>query len=475
MPPTPLRLSLHHLARARQRALRPFALFAFVALPSAPVAAHAPAEVTQFVSTTPADVIIATNRGLVLGDLNSRSWSLLCNEALGPLGVSTSSSYHLVALPSGRWLLASVDGLTFSDDRGCSWQDLPALPGLSTPALVQHPSDPTQLYIATYDGKNEGAVRVSRDGGESFETLLQVPGSQFTSSLLVAPTDPVTLYIATIGQDANRKLQLQVASSTDGGAHWEWSVVPRMDTENGLRLLAVNLARPQELLARASASEPALGERLLWSRDGGKTFTSPMTLNALKTAAFSHDGTVAYAGGVDGLWRASDEARTFAQVPLTARIAFVEEREGTLLAGGYYNGLDAMRDGVGVWTDGADPVLQRWMHLNEVSRQADCPAPSAAQTKCASMWQDWLIENPPAQSVPEAGVPIVDPSRDAGTRDATNQEAGDGRDAGTSAEGMPPASESSDGCTLRPNARGNALGLLAALALFLRRRRSRAG
>ena len=111
-------------------------------LVSARAAAHAPVEVRQIISSAPANVILGTNRGLIFGDPTSRSWSLLCNEALG---VSTTAPYHVVMLASGRLLLATTDGLRFSDDRGCSWQDLPALPGLSTPALVQHPSDPQRI------------------------------------------------------------------------------------------------------------------------------------------------------------------------------------------------------------------------------------------------------------------------------------------------------------------------------------------
>ncbi len=389
------------MAHRSSRFLSVFSLLACALIcPGSRASAHAPAQVAQFVSSNPDNVILATNRGLVLGNLNTRSWSLLCNEAIGVHGVSTSSSYHVVTLASGRWLAATVDGLSFSDDRGCTWQDLPALPGLSTPALVQHPNDPSRLYAATYD-KGQGTVRVSTDAGESFQTLFETPAGQYPSSLLLAPSDPVTLYVATIGLGDDKKLQLHVSSSSDGGATWQSSLVPRTDTENGIYLLAVNPARPAELFARGAADEPSLGERLLWSQDGGKTFTSPLTMRELQTAAFSRDGSAAYAGGVDGLWRADDAARTFMQVPMTARIACVEERAGELLAAGYYEGLDAMRDGVGVWMDGA---FQRWMDLDEVSDQANCPAPSTAQAKCDQLWQDWLLENPPPPSAIDAGT-----------------------------------------------------------------------
>ncbi len=439
--------------------------------------AHAPAAVAQFVSRDPSDVILATNRGLVLGALDTRKWSLLCNEALGVRGVGTSSSYHLVVLPSGRWLLASVDGMSFSDDRGCNWQELSALSDFSTPALVQHPNDPLQLYVATY-AKGETGIRVSRDGGESFQILLPVPDGQYTSSLLVAPTDPVTIYLATVGLGDDKKLQFQVFGSSDGGSTWRHAVVPHMDGENELYLLAVNPAQPNELFARAAADEPGLGERLLWSQDGGQTFTSPLTLNTLQTAAFSPDGSVAYAGGVDGLWRADDATRAFMQVPMTARIACVEQSEDELLAAGYYNGLDAMRDGVGIWMGSA---FERWMDLDEVSDQADCPAPSTASDKCAQLWQDWQLENPnPAWSDADAGASSIGSAGDAGdaggsdaTRDSADSSTGDrGSKAKAPSDNAGSAARSEGGCDVRghPHSCGHALIALA-LALWWRARR----
>jgi hypothetical protein len=427
------------------------------------VHAHAPAEVLQIVSDKPDALILATNRGLIYGNLQTRAFSLLCNEALD---VGTSAPYRTASLPSGKLLVGDSAGLRASDDRGCSFAAVPALAQLSVPDMVQDPREPKRIFVTTA-GVGAGGLRVSDDEGATFKTLLSVPDDDFLGSLLLVPGAPAQLYTSAVvlhKDTPTYTYSYYVAHSSDEGQTWSKSEVALTDDERDVTLLAVNPVRPQELLARATGSEPILGERVLWSNDGGKTFSSPITLRALRTAAFSTDGKVAYVGGVDGLWSATDEARTFQQVPGTARLSTLRSQSDGLLAAGYYEGLDARQDGIGL-RGPSDTGFSRWFDFVEVGEPFTCPAPSTVDARCRPLWRDWTIENPSLSAGTDADVALDAGAAASSLRDAGHATTGDAlaaRDAGTQ------AARRSDpgGCTVSPRPTSYASGLAGLLSVL---------
>jgi len=441
--------------------------------------AHAPAEVLEFVSDKPDDVILSTNRGLIFGNPATGSWTLLCNEALD---VSISRPYRTALLPSGRLLVGESIGIRYTDDRGCTVRGLESLAGLSTPDFAQDPTEPKRVFVTTA-GTGQNTVRVSDDEGGTFRTLLTGSEDDYFANLLVVPSSPVQVYVSLIVLDPMGNYKYALVHSADAGVTWTRSEVVLEDSERDLTLLAANPANPLELLARATNVEPAAGERLMWSRDGGKTFSSPIKLSALRAAAFSSDGQVAYAGGKDGLWQARDEARTFVQVPATARVSALDVVGDKLLAGAYYKGIDAPEDGVGI-ASASNLEFAPFVNFNQVSQHATCPAPSMADKLCESLWRDWMVENPVLGSGPDAGAGA---GTDAGTgvdaSVAAPDAAGAAPDAGTRPGADSDASTSgpdeSGGCSCNVGGRtsgqsaanGLGLSLLVLLAMRLFRRR----
>ena len=459
------------------------------------VLAHAPPEVWQVVSRTPESTILATNRGLIFGNRAAQSWSLLCNAAFG---ADTTLEFRAAQLPSGRLLVAVNDGLRIGEDHGCSWRRADALravstdgglpPGVSTPFLVQDPTTPNDVYVATY-AVGAGGVQLTSDGGESFTRLLAVADDDYVGSLLLAPGPPVQLYAEITHFPPMQAFTFFVSHSSDGGRTWDRNQVPLTPNEVDLRLLAVNPLHPAQVVARASAAEPSNGERVLFSRDGGKTFSSPITVRALRAAVFSHDGNTLYIGGVDGVQRArvTDGELSFEPVPGTARISDFEQSDTELLACGYYQGLELALDGVGsaamdqtatVTPSATRPAFTHWLDFNQVQDSVECPAPSTVGQDCASLFRDWLIENPP---------PLDAGSRDGGNQVAAAMDAGIAAQAGDAARSpgdgaaradasSPGQHDSSSGCALAPAAdlsvTGLALGLLNLTLAGRRRRRA---
>ncbi|MEY4509207.1 MAG: hypothetical protein RLZZ450_1329 [Pseudomonadota bacterium] len=424
--------------------------------------AHAPAEVLQIVSSKPDALVIATNRGLIYGNLQTRAFALLCNQALD---VGTSTAYRTAVLPSGKLLVGDSLGLRASMDRGCTFAAVSALAQLSVPSMVQDPSNPRRVFVTT-SGTGEGGVRVSDDEGATFATLLKVPDEEFLGSLLIAKGDPARLYTAAVVLHKDTPTftySYYLSRSVDGGKTWTRADVALTDDERDVTLLAVNPVRPEELLARATASEPALGERVLWSNDGGETFSSPITLRSLHTATFSADGKTAYLGGLDGVWQATDDTRTFEQVADTARTSTLLGGSDGLLAAGYYKGIDARQDGVGV-RGPSDTGFSRWFDFVEVDEMFSCPAPSSADARCRVEFRDWQVENPSLSADSDAGTQSGPGEAGVAPHDAgltTQLDAQVSADAG----GRPSRHDDNGGCSLVGPQAGNA-GWLSALFLL---------
>lgn len=430
----------------------------FLTVPSAllasPAAAHAPPEVLQVISSAPDDVILATNRGFIFGSRTRDTWSLLCNEAFG---VSTSSQYQSALLPSGRMLVGEHGGLRYSDDRGCTWERHPELGKLSTPALAQHPEARARIYLTVYgfDGSDmvpgQGGVRRSDDGGETFRTVYRAPEGEFLNSLLVSGGEPGHVYasVTTFGIAGTEYLVLH---SSDGAKTWQRHRIDAdVKKEMDVTLLAINPSNPQEILARATGAEPVLGERLLWSSDGGRSFRAQGSWPVLRSAAFSADGKIAYVSYRDGLLRATGAARTFTKVGASARISSVVTDDQELMVSGYYAGEASPLDGLAT-APVSDPEarFETYMNFSQVRTHARCPAPSTAEQDCESLWLDWSrelgIDQQGGAPDREAGVsaPVGDEedgeddddsdraARDAGRRDGGTRGSGDARAATTS-------------------------------------------
>ncbi len=176
----------------------------------------------------------------------------------------------LIALPQSRFhalgrdpkdplrlYAATGEGLKVSADGGLSWQSL--LVGGEQKevfTLAVHPQDSDTLFVGRRDG-----LWQSRDGGRSWESM-SFPGS-VPLALALAPSDPETLYLATS--------RLGVFRSTDGGKGWEGISEGLPEARAG--------GRPEEIRTLvvgpldANTVYVALsGHGIFRTRDGGKSW-----------------------------------------------------------------------------------------------------------------------------------------------------------------------------------------------------------
>jgi hypothetical protein len=365
----------------------------------------------------------------------------MCNESLQ---ISTSEKPDLAYLEDGRLWVATHVGLQSTAD-GCSWQGVDPVGTVSTQVVQKDPSRPNRVYIASY-GQGQGGIRVTEDGGASWTMLMPVPDNDFLRAMRIPPEQPDRVYACGSTFDTTGKQMHYIARSSDRGTSWERSDIAVLDGELSVRLLAVSPKDPEVLLASVTAGEPRVDlERLLVSRDGGKSFSSPLGIKDLKDAAFSADGTTVWVAGLEGLWRSSDDMQTFERIGAAEYMTCVVEHDGKLFAGGYYSGLAAVLDGIGVSADHGD-AFQPWMAFKDVADPIDCDPSSFTAMTCTMPQSDWQRErgqfgNGSSSVFPDAGLP----ASDSGVTQSDAGPTSNAPDAGTTTAGRGGAGKGSVG------------------------------
>ena len=350
------------------------------------VAAHAPPEVIRVLSRAANDTVVATTRGILRGDRVMRRFSLLCGQAFNaPAG----SRYEVARMATGRLLVGDAVGLRVSDDAGCTWQPHPELGALAVLALAQ-PSAPLQPLYAAVEADGHSSIRYSDDGGGHFRLLHAAPQGTRIESLRVLPETPPQLVAVASTEDWTRYLVLRSVGAADA---LEVHVLRVDASETSVTLLAVNPADPTELVARAQNRETLEGDRLLLSRDGGRSFADAGRFVGIASAIFSDDGANLYVGTAAGLLHAGTPSRTLAPVGDSAGLGALTVHDGELLVGGYFAADGASLGGLATTALGAPgATFSPWLRYDDVRSQLTCPAPSTAERDCAFDWLDWTAE-----------------------------------------------------------------------------------
>jgi photosystem II stability/assembly factor-like uncharacterized protein len=242
----------------------------------------------------------------------------------GPYG---SPSTDIIMTPQGK-ILAAVDRLYRSDDRGANWRASSG--GLNTTIrkLLRQPGgniialgQPTSLYYSTDDGIswNQGTVDV------------QPPYN--IVCLAAAPNG--TLYAG--GMNGLINFSSGIFRSTDSGRTWHYLSLGGMNVE---ALLADS---DSTLIASVNGAGDIGSPSIRRSTDSGATW-SIVTGNAFEVgggaSGFIIDSTGNYwASGHSGPWRSTDRGRTWDSVaspfhyPAAALTSMAAMTDGTIIAG----------------------------------------------------------------------------------------------------------------------------------------------
>ncbi len=240
--------------------------------------------------------------GMFRSDDGGQSWHQaatgLANPDLFPVAVSPEDPDLVLAG-------GTITGFFRSADGGAHWSTVPGV--LRVPAMTFVPATARALV-----GDNSGKIRASDDGGVTWRVVSNGLGASASAIAASAGATP-TVFTG----DSQGRIQ----RSDDGGSTFT----------------AVGRGLPKDLVASIALSPDYASDHTAWAsmsqtgvfrtRDGGTTWTKTSRgltgdhqAHVVKTTEYrsiaagaSASGTVLYEAGFDGLFRSTDEGRTWTQ------------------------------------------------------------------------------------------------------------------------------------------------------------------
>lgn len=256
--------------------------------------------------------------GLARSPDGGKTWQLQEPRARGAY-LGASILFDQVALASAptrplRVYAGVMDGALRSDDGGLTWafsQFNDGISGGRPAAVAVHPTDPNLVYVAG----QHGLLR-SRDGGRTWNGVLTEHPFNDMSAVAFDPGQPQKILAASWNGGLTQSL--------DAGTTWQ----PILGSGEFLRVSAL-VIHPQNsslVLAPALFEDEALIYR---SVDGGANWAPSDTgiEGVIRRLIFSADGSQAIATGDEGVFRSTDDGRTWqrvAEAPSGARAVLLQ-------------------------------------------------------------------------------------------------------------------------------------------------------
>lgn len=350
-----------------------------------------PASVSVRIAPGDPDRLLAAHTfGLLVSDDAGASFRWVCEGAIG-YGGTYDPDYAIAA--GGRIYATTFQGLRFSDDGGCTWQDVG--PPLQNPTFVEEVEigPDGRVWAGTTTNSLPNDVYVSTDGATFTSAGLTSPDTLW-HRLRIAPSDGNRIYVSGLQIPASGPELARLEVSTDGGANFDPLPVDDFAFGPGpdLFLEAVHPTDPDIVFARVRGARSPVGDDIYRSDDGGQNWSLVLSMAGTITAfTLRADGQTIIAGTVTpcegeeldadkGCVRIStDGGQTFDTPGEEPKMACVAERaDGTLLACGDNAGAEA-------FAIGRSPDAMSWTALarfTDVAGPLDCPA-GTLQNDCA--------------------------------------------------------------------------------------------
>jgi hypothetical protein len=273
------------------------------------------------------EMYLGVTFGLLVSRDDGAHWWWTCEQNVGYEG-TFDPKYAIDA--EGTIYATTFDGLRVSRDGGCSfetaldiWVD-----------AIDLGSDGT-VWVGTAESGLPNAIYKTTDHGRTVQKVGLESKTIWWKSIRVAPSDARTIYVS--GYQVGPTVAVFVNRSTDGGATWE--AMPTAGIQLGSRPLVlvdgVDPTDPRIVYARSIKATVSNGDTLYRSADGGATWTevlaSPKPIGGVAVRA-SGDVVVGTVDNPDPdsekgcIYRSTDRGVTFGGCELGPQVACLGER-----------------------------------------------------------------------------------------------------------------------------------------------------
>ncbi len=271
-------------------------------------------------------------RGSLVGILVVMSTLLSgCGRTLTEIGLLPGDSPSSVVSPvEEKW-------------PGSPWTRYTLGGGGGQPGIAIDPTNPDVVYVTT----DNGGIVKSTDGGETWFPIINNIGNRRLGDIALDPLDPQVVYVvaevyARRPRWSDDPVNGELYRSLDGGQHWEVVYAEGMGSGDGRSFGIVRWPSTRNILLPHDPSDP---DRYDADGDG---LTDVIYIGGWDWDEASPDSRA-------GLWKSTDEGRTFSQIALEDKKVWVLRQDPddpeTLYVGTYGDGLFVSRDGGITWED----------------------------------------------------------------------------------------------------------------------------
>ncbi len=255
--------------------------------------------------TDPKHLIVSATFGLLDSRDEGRTFSWLCESAIGPAG-EEGFDLVLAVTGSGNTVIGLFNGIATTRD-GCHFETPAALANHVVGDLTWRPGAPHQVVAFSVDLAGTGfasqIVRSDDDGTSWTPVGPPLPTNLLPMTIDVAPSEGSRIYVSA-RTDKAKNFNSVLLRSDDGGATFQTFDIPGTEQQRLAFIAAVHPTEPDRVYVRVFDDD---GERpitvILMTQDGGRTFKKIFTgTDQLFGFAISPDGTqMAFGGPGDGL------------------------------------------------------------------------------------------------------------------------------------------------------------------------------
>ena len=245
-----------------------------------------------YMGATGGGVWKTTNAGISWENISDDDFNV---GTIGAIAVA-ESDVNVIYVGTGEAPIRGVttshgDGMYKSTDAGATWEHIGLREAGQIARVVVHPKDPDLVYVAVqgqiWGPTEDRGVYRSRDGGETWEAILQVDDETGATDLSMDPTNPRIMY-ASMWEHGRKPWFIKsggtaggIFKTTDGGDTWEKLTggLPELIGKTGVD---VSASMPNRVYAivEAELDKGGLyrsddygetwklmnGDRILWSR-----------------------------------------------------------------------------------------------------------------------------------------------------------------------------------------------------------------